>query len=98
MLQTKDHHILYTEILLQTSYLAVIGNFERKKMSQELSVHGFVWIKNICNGFVKSYNKDSDAGYFFEVDVKCFEQLHKQHNYLPFLPKGMKIEKCKKLV
>ena len=27
MLQTKDHHILYIEILLETLYLAVIGNF-----------------------------------------------------------------------
>ena len=33
-----------------------------------------------------------------EVDVKCPRKLHDLHSDLPFLPKRMKIDKCKKLV
>ena len=33
-----------------------------------------------------------------EVDVKYPKRLHKLHSDLPFLPKRMKIDKCKKLV
>ena len=32
------------------------------------------------------------------MDVKYPKRLHKLHNDLPFLPKRMKIDKCKKLV
>ena len=44
--------------------------------------------------FIKSYNEESDKGYFFEVDVQYLENLHN----LPFLPERMKIEKFEKLV
>ena len=33
-----------------------------------------------------------------EVDVKYRKKLHDSHSDLPFLPKRMKINKCKKLV
>ena len=42
--------------------------------------------------------QDSDKGYIFEVDVKYPRRLHDLHSDLPFLPKRMKIDKCKKLV
>ena len=32
------------------------------------------------------------------MDVKYPKRLHKLHSDLPFLPKRMKIDKCKKLV
>ena len=48
--------------------------------------------------FIKSYNKESDEGYFLEVDVHYLEKLHELHNDLPFLPERMKIEKVEKLV
>ena len=50
-------------------------------------------IKNKC----KIYNEDSDKGYIFEVNVKYPRKLHDLHSDLPFLPKRMKIDKCKKL-
>ena len=72
-------------------------------MSQKLPVDGFKWVEE--NGlskfndkFVKSYNENSDKGYFLEVDVKYQKNLHKLHSGLPFLPKRKKIEKAKKLV
>ena len=47
---------------------------------------------------IKKYNKESDKGYFLEVDVQYTETLHQLHNDLPFLPEKNKIEKVKKLV
>ena len=64
---------------------------------------GFKWIEenNLSkfNGsFIKNYDKNSDKGQFFEVDVGYPKNLHKLHSNLPFLPERMKINKCHKLV
>ena len=70
-------------------------------MSQKLHVNNFNWVKNkskIDEKFIKSYDEDSDKGYIFEVDVEYLRRLHDLHSDLPFLPKRMKIDKCKKLV
>ena len=70
-------------------------------MSQKLPVNGFKWVKNtskIDEKFIKNYDEDSDKGYIFEVDIKYPRRLHDLHCDLPFLPKRMKINKCKKLV
>ena len=70
-------------------------------MSQKLPVNGFKWVKNMSKldeKFIKNYDEDSDKEYIFEVDVKYSRRLHDLHSDLPFLPKRMKIDKCKKLV
>ena len=70
-------------------------------MSQKLPVNGFKWKKNMSKfneEFIKNYDEDSDKGYILEVDVKYPKKLHGLHEDLPFLPKRMKIGKCKKLV
>ena len=46
----------------------------------------------------KYYYEEGDEGYFREVDVQYLEKLHELHNYLPFLPEKMKIEKVENLV
>ena len=46
---------------------------------------------------MKSYNKDSDIGYFIEADVQYSKKLHELRKDLSFLPKRMKIEKVEKL-
>ena len=46
---------------------------------------------------MKNYNEESDEGYFLEVDVQYLENLHNNHNDLPFLPERMKIEKAEEL-
>ena len=48
--------------------------------------------------FIKSYNKESDEGYFLEVDVKYPKKLHELHQDLPYSPERIKIEKVEKLV
>ena len=70
-------------------------------MSQKLPVNNFKWVEDISiinEEFIKNYNENSYKGYILEVDVKYPKKLHDLHNDLPFLPKKMKIDKCKKLV
>ena len=69
-------------------------------MSQKLPVNGFKWKKNMSKfneEFIKNYDEGSDKGYILEVDVKYPKNLYGLHKDLPFLPKRMKIGKCKKL-
>ena len=68
-------------------------------MSQKLPVNGFKWIEDtsrISEEFIKNYNENNNKGYILEVDVKYPKKLRDLHSDLPFLPKGMKIDKCKK--
>ena len=70
-------------------------------MSQKLPTNNFEWIKDTSQfneDFIKSYNEESDEGYFLEVDVQYLEKLHDPYNDLPFLPERKKIEKVEKLV
>ena len=70
-------------------------------MSQKLSVNNFELIKDTSQfneDFIKSYNEESDEGYFLGADVQYPEKLYELHIDLPFLPEGMKIEKEEKLV
>ena len=69
-------------------------------MSQKLSLGNFKWVEEtpeFNEDFIKSYNDESDKGYFREVDVQYPENLHNLHNDLPFLPERMKIDKVEKL-
>ena len=68
-------------------------------MSQKLPVHGFKWLEDtseINEEFIKNYDENNDKGYILEVDVKYPKKLHDIHSNLPFLPKIMKVDKCKK--
>ena len=65
-------------------------------MSQKFPVNNFRWIKDISEfneDFIKSYNEESDEGYFLEVNDQYLKKIHKLHNDLLFLPERMKIEK-----
>ena len=70
-------------------------------MSQKLPVNNFEWVEDISRineEFIKNYNENSNNEYILEVDVKYPKKLHDSHSDLPFLPRRMKIDKCKKLV
>ena len=87
----------------ESSYIQYLdaNNLYGWAMSQKLPVNGFKWVKDtskIDEKFIKDYDEDSDKGHIFEVDVKYARRLHDLHSDLPFLPKRMKIDKCKKLV
>ena len=70
-------------------------------MSKKPLANNLEWIKETSwfnEDFIKNYNKESDEGYFLEVDVQYLEKLLELHNDLPFLPERMKIAKVEKLV
>ena len=70
-------------------------------MSQKLPVNNFKWVEytsKINEEFIKNYNENSYKGYILEVDVKYPKKLHDLHSDLTFLPKRIKVDKCKKLV
>ena len=85
----------------ESSYIHYLdaNNLYGWAMSQKLPVNGFKWVNNEINEeYIKNYDENSDKGYILEVDVKYPRKLHDLHSDLPFLPKRMKIDKCKKLV
>ena len=70
-------------------------------MIQKLSVNSFKWVEKISKfneRFIKSYNENSDIGYFLEVDVEYPKKLFNLQKDLQFLPERKKLEKVKKLV
>ena len=70
-------------------------------MSQKLPVNNFQWFEDTSQfneDFIKSCNEESDEEYFPEVDFQYSEKLHEVHNYLPFLPERIKVEKVEKPV
>ena len=84
----------------ESSYIQYANNLYGLAMSQKLRVNGFKWAGNneINEEFIKNYNENNNKGYILEVDVKYPKKLHDLHSDLPFLPKRMKIDKCKKFV
>ena len=87
----------------ESSYIQYLdaNNLYGWAMSQKLPVNNFKWIEdtsNINEDFIKDYYENSKKGYILEVDVKYPKKLHDLHSDLPFLPRRIKIDKCKKLV
>ena len=78
-----------------------VNNLYGWAMPQKLPVNGFKLVEDtsrINEEFIKNYNENNNKEYILEVDVKYPKKLHNLHGDLPFLPKRMKIDKCKKLV
>ena len=87
----------------KSSYIQYLeaNNLYGWEMSQKLPKNGFKQISDVVETdekFIKNYDEDRDKGYILEADVKYPKRLHDLHSDLPFLPKRMKIDKCKKLV
>ena len=87
----------------KSSYIQYLdaNNLYGWAMSHKLSVNDLKWLEDtseINEEFIKDYDENSDKGYILEVDVKYPKKLHDIYSDLPFLPKRMKIDKCKKLV
>ena len=88
---------------IESSYIQNLdtNNLYSWAMSQKLPRNNFKWVEDtsiIDEEFIKNYNENSYKGYILEVDVKYPKKLHDLHSDLPFLPKKMKIDECKKLV
>ena len=76
---------------IESSYLMYLGanNLYGWAMSQKLPVNGFKWENDLSRfneRFIKSYNENSNKGYFLEVDVEYPKKIFSLHKDLPFLP------------
>ena len=70
-------------------------------MSEDIPVDGFQWVKDLSQfneDFIKNYDKNSNKGYFLELDVKYPKNLFNLHKDLRFLPERKKIKNVEKLV
>ena len=88
---------------IESSYLMYLdaNNLYGWAMSKKLPVNGFKWENDLSRfneNFIKKYSKNSDVGYFLEVDIEYPKQLWSSHKVLLFLPKRKKLEKVEKLV
>ena len=86
----------------ESSYIQYLdaNNLYGWAMSQRLPVNNFKWVEDpfiINEESIKNYNENSSKGYILEVDVKYPTKLHDLPSDLPFLPKRIKIDKCKKI-
>ena len=59
---------------IESSYLMYLdaNNLYGWAMSQKRPINGFKWVEDLSkfiDSFIKNYDKNSDRGYFFEVDV-----------------------------
>ena len=64
-------------------------------------IKDFKWVDDISkidDDFIKNYDDDDNMGYFIEADIEYPKELHIKHSDLPFLPKRMEVNKCKKLI
>ena len=51
-------------------------------LPQKLPIDGFKWVEKLSKfseKFVKSYNENSNKGYFLEVDVEYLKELSNLH-------------------
>ena len=58
----------------------------------------YTWIHQFITGFIKSYNDETNIGYFLEINVQYTEKLHETHIGLPFSPGSVKNRKGEKLL
>ena len=69
--------------------------------TKKLPVNGFEWENDLSRfneRFIKSYNENSNKGYFLEVDIEYPKKLFGSHKDLPFVPERKKLGKVEKLV
>ena len=64
----------------ESSYLRYwdLNNLYRWPISQKFPVNDFKWVEHISKineDFIKTYNDESDQGYFFEVDIQYSKKL-----------------------
>ena len=65
---------------IKSSYLMYLdaNNLYGWAMSKKLPVNGFKWENDLSRfneNFIKTYNENSDVGYFLEVDIDYSKQL-----------------------
>ena len=60
-------------------------------MNEYLPYEEFKWLKNVDGFDLNSINEKSEMGYFLEVDLEYFDELHELHNNYPLAPKKLAV-------
>ena len=83
----------------ESSYLQYLdaNNLYGWAMSQPLLTGGFRWV-SINSNEMYELSAREDKGYLLEVDVSYPQELHDEHNDLPFMCERMEINGVEKLV
>ena len=66
-------------------------------MSQPIPTGGFKWV-DVNPNKISELSAREDKGYLLEVDVSYPQELHDEHNDLPFICERMEINRIEKLV
>ena len=87
----------------KSSYLIYLdfSNLYGWAMTKKLPIDSFKWEEDLSMftpDFIKNYNKNSDIGYLFYVDITYPHDLREKYRDLPFLPDRMSVNKVKKLI
>ena len=93
--KTKDKYMNNYNKKIDSSYIENLdaNSLYRWAMSEKLPINGFKWVKNLSKlneNFIKSYDENSDKGYFLDVEVEYPKTLFNSHKDLPFLPERKK--------
>ena len=101
--KANNKYIKNCDKSIDSSYIAYLhaNNLYGWAISQKLPINRFERVKNLSEfneDFVKSYDENSDKGYFVEVDVNYLKKLFNLHKDLPFLPGRKKVEKVEKRI
>ena len=100
--ESKNNYMKDYDKNKKSSYVKYwdVNNLYSWAMTQKPPANNFEGIEDsqFNKDFIKSYEEESDKGYFLEVYVQYPEKLHERDNDLLFLPQRMKIEKVLKLV
>ena len=93
--KTKDKYMNNYNKKIDSWYIENLdaNSLYRWAMSEKLPINGFKWVKNLSKlneNFIKSYDENSDKGYFLDVEVEYPKTLFNSHKDLPFLPERKK--------
>ena len=96
--KTNNKYMNNYDKSIESSYLMYLdaNNLYGWAISQKLPGNGFKCAEKLSKfneRFIKSYNENSDKGYFLKVDVEYQNKLFNLHKNLPFLPERKKIKK-----
>ena len=96
--KTNNKYMNNYDKSIESSYLMYLdaNNLYGWAISQKLPGNGFKCAEKLSKfneRFIKSYNENSDKGYFLKVDVEYQNKLFNLHKNLPFLPERKKSKK-----
>ena len=101
--KANNKYMKYYDEKKESSFLTYTdsNNLYGNAMIRKLPDSNFQWVQDLSKideEFIENYDDDSIAGYFIEAGIEYPKELHSLNSDLPFLPKRMEVNGCKKLI